>query len=165
MQKKFDEVTLSVIQNGLVQVCNEMDLAFQSSAFSPVISEAMDRSDGIYHRDTGDLIAQGEWGMPIWVGCMQFSTQAGLAYIRKHKMPVQPGAGFIFRYTDKLRVDLDYLYSRAYAGLTTEKQNISLKAKYSMSDLVDLNIQLSQEISRSPDYRLTDLTANVEMKL
>ncbi|MGE0735447.1 MAG: hydantoinase B/oxoprolinase family protein [Alphaproteobacteria bacterium] len=96
MQKKFDEVTLAVIQNGLVQVCNEMDLAFQRSAFSPVISEAMDRSDGIYHRDTGDLIAQGEWGMPIWVGCMQFSTQAGLAYIRKRKMPVRPGDVFIF---------------------------------------------------------------------
>lgn len=93
---QFDEVTLSVIQNGLVQVCNEMDFAFQHAAFSPVIAESMDRSDGIYERDTGALIAQGEWGMPIFVGCMQFSTQAALDYIRKRDMPVRPGDVFIF---------------------------------------------------------------------
>ena len=44
----LDPVTLTVIQNGLIQVCNEMDLAFVRAAFSPVISEGMDRSDGIY---------------------------------------------------------------------------------------------------------------------
>ena len=55
-----DPVTLAVIQNGLQQVCNEMDLAFVRAAFSPVISEALDRSDGIYARGDGRLIAQGE---------------------------------------------------------------------------------------------------------
>ena len=72
----LDPVTLVVVQNGLQQVCNEMDLAFVRSAFSPVISEALDRSDGIYHRDTGELIAQGELGLPVFVGTMQFTTQA-----------------------------------------------------------------------------------------
>ena len=38
---------------------------FVRAAFSPVISEALDRSDGIYHRDTGELVAQGELGLPI----------------------------------------------------------------------------------------------------
>ena len=52
-----------------------MDLAFVRSAFSPVISEALDRSDGIYERDTGELIAQGELGLPVFVGTMQFGTQ------------------------------------------------------------------------------------------
>ena len=75
MSRNIDPVTLAVIQNGLQQVCNEMDLAFQRSAFSPVIAEAMDRSDGIYHRDNGELIAQGEMGLPIFVGTMQYSTQ------------------------------------------------------------------------------------------
>ncbi len=93
---QLDEVTLAVVQNGLIQACNEMDLAFQHGAFSPVIAESMDRSDGIYERDTGDLIAQGDWGMPIWVGCMQFSTQAALAYIREHGMTAEPGDVFIF---------------------------------------------------------------------
>ena len=44
----IDPITLGVIQAGLQQVCDEMDLTFSRSAFSPVIAEADDRSDGIY---------------------------------------------------------------------------------------------------------------------
>ncbi|MDP7546404.1 MAG: hydantoinase B/oxoprolinase family protein, partial [Alphaproteobacteria bacterium] len=77
--QQIDHVTLAVLQNGLNQVCNEMDLAFQRAAFSPVIAEAMDRSDGIYHRDDGALIAQGELGLPIFVGTMQYSTRNVIA--------------------------------------------------------------------------------------
>ena len=73
---RLDPITLAVIQNGLIQVCNEMDQAFVRAAFSPVISEGLDRSDGIYHRETGDLIAQGDLGLPIFVGTMQFGTRA-----------------------------------------------------------------------------------------
>ncbi len=87
----LDPVTLVVIKNGLQQVCNEMDLAFCRAAFSPVISEAMDRSDGIYHRDSGDLIAQGDLGLPIFVGTMQFSTQAVIARAKD----IRPGDVFI----------------------------------------------------------------------
>ena len=72
---KLDPITLTVIKSGLQQVCNEMDLAFVRSAFSPVISEALDRSDGIYHKDNGELIAQGELGLPVFVGTMQFGTR------------------------------------------------------------------------------------------
>jgi N-methylhydantoinase B len=86
-----DPVTLAVIQSGLIQVCNEMDLAFVRSAFSPVISEALDRSDGIYARDTGDLIAQGDLGLPVFVGTMQFSTQA----VIERAKSVSPGDVFI----------------------------------------------------------------------
>ena len=43
-----DLITLAVIQAGLQQVCNEMDIAFTRSAFSPIIAEADDRSSGIY---------------------------------------------------------------------------------------------------------------------
>jgi N-methylhydantoinase B len=82
----LDPVTLAVIQNGLQQVCNEMDLAFVRSAFSPVISEGLDRSDGIYHRDTGDLIAQGELGLPVFVGTMQFSTQSVIQRTRREDL-------------------------------------------------------------------------------
>jgi N-methylhydantoinase B len=72
----LDPVSLTVIQSGLVQVCNEMDIAFSRAAFSPVIAEANDRSDGIYARDDGALIAQGELGLPIFVGTMQDSVRA-----------------------------------------------------------------------------------------
>jgi N-methylhydantoinase B len=87
----IDPITLSVIQSGLQQVCNEMDLAFVRSAFSPVISEALDRSDGIYHRDDGALIAQGELGLPVFVGTMQYSTQAVIERAKNLK----PGDIFI----------------------------------------------------------------------
>ncbi len=81
----IDPVTLAVVQGGLQQVCNEMDLAFVRAAFSPVISEALDRSDGIYHRDTGELIAQGDLGLPVFVGTMQFGTQAVIERARDLK--------------------------------------------------------------------------------
>ena len=70
----LDAVTLAVIQAGLGQVCNEMDITFSRAAFSPVIAEADDRSSGIYDLASGALIAQGELGLPVFVGTMQFST-------------------------------------------------------------------------------------------
>ena len=71
----LDPVTLAVIQAGLQQVCDEMDLTFSRAAFSPVIAEANDRSDGIYSASDGSLIAQGSKGLPVFVGVMQFSTR------------------------------------------------------------------------------------------
>ena len=91
----IDPITLAVIQNGLQQVCNEMDLAFCRAAFSPVISEAMDRSDGIYSKEDGSLIAQGELGLPVFVGTMQFSTRAVIERVRDNKWSVDPGDVFI----------------------------------------------------------------------
>ena len=78
----IDPVTLAVIQAGLQQVCDEMDLTFSRAAFSPVIAEADDRSDGIYDAADGSLIAQGSKGLPVFVGVMQFSTQTLIARIR-----------------------------------------------------------------------------------
>ena len=87
----LDPVTLAVIQSGLQQVCNEMDLAFVRAAFSPVISEALDRSDGIYAADDGRLIAQGELGLPVFVGTMQYSTKAVIERAKN----IRPGDIFI----------------------------------------------------------------------
>ena len=78
----IDPVTLAVIQAGLQQVCDEMDLTFSRAAFSPVIAEADDRSDGIYSATDGSLIAQGSKGLPVFVGVMQFSTRTILERIR-----------------------------------------------------------------------------------
>jgi N-methylhydantoinase B len=91
----LDPITLAVLQNGLQQVCNEMDLAFVRSAFSPVISEALDRSDGIYAPGNGALIAQGELGLPVFVGTMQFSTRAVIERVRANGWTVHPGDVFI----------------------------------------------------------------------
>ncbi|TIO20231.1 MAG: methylhydantoinase, partial [Mesorhizobium sp.] len=72
---KLDTITLSVLQAALQQVCDEMDLTFSRAAFSPVIAEANDRSDGIYSAADGSLIAQGSQGLPVFVGVMQYSTK------------------------------------------------------------------------------------------
>jgi N-methylhydantoinase B len=89
---QLDPLTLAVIQAGLGQVCDEMDIAFTRSAFSPVIAEADDRSSGIYDRDTGALISQGELGLPVFVGTMQYSTAELTRLIREGKVaPPEPG--------------------------------------------------------------------------
>ena len=63
----LDPVTLAVIQNGLQQVASEMDLVHEKTSFSPVISEGFDRSNGIYDRTTGEVVAQTEFIGP-WHG-------------------------------------------------------------------------------------------------
>lgn len=78
---EIDPVTLAVIQASLQQICDEMDLTFSRAAFSPVIAEANDRSDGIYAAADGALVAQGAQGLPVFVGVMQFSTHTLIARI------------------------------------------------------------------------------------
>jgi N-methylhydantoinase B len=92
----LDPITLSVIQSGLQQVCDEMDLSFSRAAFSPVIAEANDRSDGIYSALDGSLIAQGSMGLPVFVGTMQYSTRVLIDMIRDGKAAApQPGDIYI----------------------------------------------------------------------
>jgi N-methylhydantoinase B len=91
-----DPITLAVIQAGLGQVCNEMDIAFTRSAFSPIIAEADDRSSGIYDRNTGALISQGELGLPVFVGTMQYSTAELIRLIAEGRAaPPEPGDIYI----------------------------------------------------------------------
>lgn len=92
----LDPVTLAVIQAGLQQVCDEMDLSFSRAAFSPVIAEADDRSDGIYDAADGSLIAQGSRGLPVFVGTMQFSTRHIIERIAAGvTLPPDPGDIYI----------------------------------------------------------------------
>jgi N-methylhydantoinase B len=95
-QAEPDPLTLAVIQAGLQQVCNEMDIAFSRSAFSPVIAEADDRSDGIYGAEDGALIAQGELGLPVFVGTMAHSAAHLARLIREGRVaPPEPGDVYI----------------------------------------------------------------------
>ena len=92
----LDPITLSVIQAGLQQVCDEMDLSFSRAAFSPVIAEANDRSDGIYDAQDGALIAQGAGGLPVFVGTMQYSTRTLIEMIADGSVAApQPGDIYI----------------------------------------------------------------------
>ena len=83
----LDAVTLAVIRNGLGQIASEMDLVHQKTSFSPVISEAFDRANGIYDRHDGKIIAQGELGLPIFLGVMQETTKQ----VIEHKGPLADG--------------------------------------------------------------------------
>lgn len=92
----LDAITLSVIEAGLNQVCDEMDLAFSRAAFSPIIAEANDRSDGIYSAEDGSLIAQGIGGLPVFVGVMQYSTRTIIEMIRDGRcLPPEEGDIYI----------------------------------------------------------------------
>ena len=72
----IDPLTLAVVRGFLEQITEEMDLTLKRTAFSPVISEGNDLANGFYHRDTGEVIVQGKWGLAIFIGVMQFSTEA-----------------------------------------------------------------------------------------
>ena len=92
----LDPITLTVIQSGLQQVCDEMDLTFSRAAFSPVIAEANDRSDGIYSAEDGSLIAQGAGGLPVFVGTMQYSTRTLIEMIAEGRAAApRPGDIYI----------------------------------------------------------------------
>jgi N-methylhydantoinase B len=92
----LDAITLSVIQAALQQACDEMDLTFSRAAFSPVIAEANDRSDGIYSAQDGSLIAQGAGGLPVFVGVMQYSTKTLIEMIADGRcLPPEPGDIYI----------------------------------------------------------------------
>ncbi|WP_417741651.1 hydantoinase B/oxoprolinase family protein [Salipiger sp.] len=95
----LDPITLTVIQSGLQQVCDEMDLSFSRAAFSPVIAEANDRSDGIYSAEDGSLIAQGSQGLPVFVGVMQYSTGTLIRMIAEGKV-IAPKPGDIYIVND-----------------------------------------------------------------
>ena len=75
----MDPVTLSVVRSSLEQICDEMDIHTIRSAMSPIISETNDCAHGIYHPTTGETIAQGHLGLPIFLTIMQFIVQNTLA--------------------------------------------------------------------------------------
>ncbi len=71
-----DPITLAVVKGALENMADEMDHTLAKTAFSPTISEGHDRANGLYHPQTGEVIVQGVTGLPIFIGVMQFTTQA-----------------------------------------------------------------------------------------
>ena len=71
-------ITLAVIKGGLDQIVDEMDAIIVRAAFSPVISEQLDRSSGIFHPLSGEVVAQGSLSLPLFITAMQAAAQATL---------------------------------------------------------------------------------------
>jgi N-methylhydantoinase B len=72
---KIDPVTLAVVRGSLEQIADEMDLHLIHAAISPIISETNDCANGIFHPTTGETIAQGRYGLPVFLAYMQFTVQ------------------------------------------------------------------------------------------
>jgi N-methylhydantoinase B len=71
----MDAVTLAVVRGSLEQIADEMDLHLIHAAISPIISETNDCANGIFHPVTGETIAQGRYGLPVFLAYMQFTVQ------------------------------------------------------------------------------------------
>jgi N-methylhydantoinase B len=71
----MDPVTLAVVRGGFEQIGDEMDLHLIHAAISPIISETNDCANGIFHPVTGETIAQGRYGLPVFLAYMQFVVQ------------------------------------------------------------------------------------------
>jgi N-methylhydantoinase B len=76
-----DPTTLAVVRGYLEEVVDEMDLVQQKAALSPIVSENGDRSNGLFRLDTGETIAQGQYGSPIFITTMQHAAQGVLQWI------------------------------------------------------------------------------------
>ncbi|MDP2084642.1 MAG: hydantoinase B/oxoprolinase family protein [Gemmobacter sp.] len=72
----IDPVTLAVVRGALEQIGDEMDLHLIRAALSPIISETNDCAHGLYDPVTGETIAQGGLGLPMFLANMQFTVQA-----------------------------------------------------------------------------------------
>ena len=71
----MDPVTLAVVRGSFEQIADEMDLHLIHAAISPIISETNDCANGIFHPRTGETIAQGRYGLPVFLAYMQFAVQ------------------------------------------------------------------------------------------
>lgn len=90
----IDPITLAVVRGALQEISNEMDAAFYTTAFSPIIAEGKDIASGLYHPESGEVIAQGEQSLPLFVTVMQHTVQHVLAATRGRR-ELLPGDVYI----------------------------------------------------------------------
>jgi len=76
-----DPITLAVTRGALHQIADEMDLHLIRAALSPIISEMHDCAHGIYDAHSGETIAQGGYGLPMFLANMQYTVQNLLSHV------------------------------------------------------------------------------------
>lgn len=94
MNDAIDPTTLAVTRGALHQVADEMDLHLIHAAISPIISEMHDCAHGIFDARTGETIAQGGYGLPMFLANMQYTVQNLLESVRAEG-GFQPGDTWI----------------------------------------------------------------------
>ncbi|MGI9425496.1 MAG: hydantoinase B/oxoprolinase family protein [Hyphomicrobiaceae bacterium] len=80
---KPDPITLAVTRGALHQIADEMDLHLIRAALSPIISEMHDCAHGIYDARNGETIAQGGYGLPMFLANMQYTVQNLLSHVKE----------------------------------------------------------------------------------
>jgi N-methylhydantoinase B/oxoprolinase/acetone carboxylase alpha subunit len=73
----IDAVTLEVMRNGFIQVCEEVTITMLKTAHSVIFNEGKDLSTGVFDRH-GRLIAQDQQGCPVHIAAMPQSVKAGI---------------------------------------------------------------------------------------
>ena len=71
------------MRGALEQIGDEMDLHLIHAAISPIISETNDCAHGIFHPTSGETIAQGRYGLPVFLANMQFTVTNLIALVAK----------------------------------------------------------------------------------
>jgi len=89
---KVDAVTLEVMRNGFVQICNEVTITLLKTAHSVIFNEGKDLSSGVFDRNAR-LIAQDMQGCPVHIAAMPYSVKAGIAQYGFENM--EPGDVFL----------------------------------------------------------------------
>ena len=74
----IDAVTLEVMRNGFIQICEEVTITMLKTAHSVIFNEGKDLSTAVFDRD-GRLIAQDMQGCPVHIAAMPQSVKAGIA--------------------------------------------------------------------------------------
>jgi N-methylhydantoinase B/oxoprolinase/acetone carboxylase alpha subunit len=74
----IDIVTLEVLRNGFIQICEEVTITMLKTAHSVIFNEGKDLSTAIFDRDAR-LIAQDMQGCPIHIAAMPQAVKAGIA--------------------------------------------------------------------------------------
>src|ERR1700730_17142473 len=70
---RLDVVTLTVINNALVNICREMGTAMMRTSYSPIFNEALDFSCVIF-TPRGEMIGQAEF-CPTMIGSAQYAVK------------------------------------------------------------------------------------------
>lgn len=74
---ELDVVTLEVLRNGFIQICEEVTITMLKTAHSVIFNEGKDLSTAVFDRDAR-LIAQDMQGCPIHVAAMPQAVKAGI---------------------------------------------------------------------------------------
>jgi N-methylhydantoinase B len=90
-----DPTTLAVVRGYLEEVVDEMDVVQVKAAFSPIVSEMRDRANGLFRIDTGETVAQGHFGSPIFITTMQHGVQSVVAWLKHLGREWEPGDAYL----------------------------------------------------------------------